>query len=138
MRDLFVWIIHVILLLILGFLAFFVQNQVKNFLLNTLFFNFWSFGGEQVHYDVVGILFSVFFGFATLVNLFLFFNIIIFSKKRSLNDHYSNSVVVNLKDCYSDTPELSMQMKKTKKPQLSYNMPGEINTDAILEEYANN
>lgn len=141
LRELFLWYFFTLLLLILGITAFFLQKELIRFLKNisinliTLFnFSNSNMGKNSNNLQVYDILFQTGFTISTLLNLITIISVIISNKKRSIHDHFSQSVVVNMKESISDQIEMPLNQKRQKQKRTKLNLlPGEINSDAIDE-----
>lgn len=128
-RELFVWFVSVFAILVLGIISFFDKKDVLDFILK-----FTTTTAEDLS-NPVSLAFSSIFTITALINLCLIFNVALCNRKKSFTDHISNTVVVKMVETYSKDKNGVLNLKEKKKPNIKYNLPGEIiNPDEIFNE----
>lgn len=86
---------------------------------------------EDQSMQIISKILTTLLSISSLVPLVMIINIIFTSKKRSINDHFSNTVVIKMIDVNSDEPSKKGNYKQDKNVNIKYGLPGEIIPEAI-------
>lgn len=127
-RELFLWLIPISLFLIFGLFcleSFNVDISKK----------IYSIINNEIKNDLIvisGFVILSCISVSLICPLTLIINVIVMSKKRSLHDYLSHTVIIKMIDVNSDEPKNNKNTKQTK-PKLKYGLPGEIDIESIKE-----
>lgn len=127
-RELFLWMIPIVLFLIFGFFCLESANVDISKKLYSIITN-------QIKNDFIiisGFVILSFVSVSLICPLGLIINIIVMSRKRTLHDYFSNTVVIKMIDVNGDDPKNNKNVKQIK-PSLKYGLPGEISAETIKE-----
>lgn len=122
-REIFTIIFFSFLTFILSILAFIVYELVLDYLTEIRKFSF----NAKNNTNPISIIFTSLYSMAMLINIFIIFNIIVFSGKRSFNDHISNTVVIKTTPSFLDTSKTNLNLKNNLDKKINLNLPGEVN-----------
>lgn len=131
-RELFLWVFPSLILIILGIItiSYYPNSDATSFFISL--YNKDTY--EILDNDVIKIVSSIMttlWSVSSIFSLIVVINIIFTSKKRSLNDYFSNTVVIKMIDVNSDDPSKKMNYKNNGSVNIKYGLPGEIVPDAI-------
>lgn len=130
-REIFTWGLFAIITLLLGIISFIWPNEIREFL-NDALKNVMN--NSKNTSNPIEIIFTTLYSIAALVDFVLIMNIAIMSKKRSFNDHMSNTVVIKMVDVFGGKDPQMPLNTKNRKENVKYNLPGEVNFDELLKD----
>ena len=131
-RELFLWVMPAIILIIVGIItvSYYPNSDATSFFLS-LYNRNWYDNLDNTAIKIISSIMTTLWSVSSIISLVIIFNIIFTSRKRSLNDYFSNTVVIKMIDVNSDDPSKKMNYKNNSGVNIKYGLPGEIVPDAI-------
>lgn len=126
-RDLFNWIIPTLSILLYGILCISLFFDDATEFIKSIFYQNTNIAQ---HYIIVSKILATIISFSFMCPLFVMINVILTSRKRSVNDHFSDTVVIKMVEVHSNDP-FGATNNKNKKVNMKYSLPGEIVPEAI-------
>ncbi|WP_412031900.1 hypothetical protein [Malacoplasma muris] len=126
-RELFLWGLPSIIFLVFGIVSFTYPNEATTLIKNIIGYK------SDTLTNVIGTIFTTLISLSLLCPLVIIINIIFTSKKRSLNDYFSNTVVLKMIDVNSTDIDNNKNIKQSKTINIKYGLPGEIDPEAIID-----
>ncbi|EGZ31024.1 RDD family protein [Malacoplasma iowae] len=131
-RELFLWVLPSFILIIVGIItvSYYPNTDATPFFLSL--YNTNSYANlDNTSIKIISSIMTTLWSISSIISLVIVINIIFTSKKRSLNDYFSNTVIIKMIDVNSDDPSKKMNYKNNSGVNIKYGLPGEIVPDAI-------
>lgn len=126
-REIFLWGLPTIFFLIFGIVSFAYPLDATNWIKNIISSN------NAEPSTMIGTIFTTLISLSLLCPLIIILNIIFSSKKRSLNDYFSNTVVLKMIDVGGSDIDSNKNLKEMKTINIKYGLPGEIDPESIID-----
>lgn len=135
-HDLFIWVLMVTITFILGATLMFVGPAGASEIINYFGFNgstaFSNATDGNIGYYICSIIFDTAYSIVGFIIIGLVVAMFVKNKKPTLQDKFSDLVVIKLKPVSSKDENLSKNIKPAKK-KINYGLPGEISPESFEE-----